>query len=249
MDHCQKHGLREGNNRKIQCDDVLKKLFARDETSVSGVSRILWKHLVGAMDTDENGNIKKLVYKRRKKLDGHSSSTTEDECKGQSPAEMDEHFVYSSDNLKRYNNHFGFKYAKTEDAATRPKRRYRRRKKRDEEGNMIVQKKKRRSGLTRMAYLSEELQAIVGKQGPMPRNVITRGFWEYAQTNGLKTGRIIRCDAKLKTIWGEDVDEIHMYSVQKGLKGHIRSMTKNEEDTYRKEHPNLFSDEDTDEHA
>ena len=47
------------------------------------------------------------------------------------------------------------------------------------------------------------------------------------QTHGLKKkGRIIRCDAKLKAIWGDDVDEIHMYSVQRGLKEHITTMTK-----------------------
>ena len=58
-----------------------------------------------------------------------------------------------------------------------------------------------------------------------------------------KKGRIIICDDNLKKIWGENVDEIHMYSVQKGLKEHITTMSKDEEKKYREENPHLFQDE------
>ena len=140
MDHAKEHNLREGN-RKIRCDAVLQKVFSREESSVSGVSRLIWKHLIGAMDLDENGRFKKLVYKKRKgtkrdEASGSSSSYgTEEEKEGAakgelSQVEIDSSFGYFSESkeMDRYNNHFGFKYKGTKDEEpSRPKRRYRRR--------------------------------------------------------------------------------------------------------------------------
>jgi len=259
MDHCDRQNLRVGN-RKIRCDALLKSVFDREESSVSGMSRLIWKFLKGAIPTDANGQFTKLVYKKRcvkRKHDESSGSTsshgTEDEREaaqrtrtGLTQGEIDKNFGYFSESLDRDRyekmKQFGYKYqGHKADAATRPKRRYRR-KERDAEGNVI--KKRKNSGLTRMCFMSEELKAIVGKEGPLPRNVITRLFWHYTEVNGLKKkGRIIACDDKLKKIWGDDVNEIHMYSVQRGLKEHITTMSKEEENKYKREHPHLFDDE------
>merc|ERR1719362_1625427 len=125
------------------------------------------------------------------------------------------------------------------------KRRYRKRE-RDENGQII--KKRKKSGLTRLCYMSQELKDIVGSTAPLPRNKITKGFWDYTEANGLKKpGRIIVCDDKLKKIWGNDVESIHMYAVQKGLKEHITTMSKEEEKKYKEKNPHLFMDEIEDE--
>jgi len=254
IDHCDRHKLRIGN-RKIRCDALLKSVFDREESSVSGLSRLIWKHLVGAIPTDANGQFTKLIYRKRQRKErkhdesGGSTSShgTEDEKEaaqraGLTQGEIDKNFGYFSESLDRYEKHFGYKYkGQKADAPTRPKRRYRR-KERDADGNVI--KKRKNSGLTRMCFMSEELKAIVGKEGPLPRNIITRLFWHYTEVNGLKKkGRIIACDDKLKKIWGDDVNEIHMYSVQRGLKEHITTMSKEEENKYKEEHPHLFEDD------
>ena len=184
MDHAKANQLRVGN-RKIRCDEVLQKVFERQETSVSGVSRLIWKELVGAIDVDaKTGKFKKLVYRKRQKKarqseeSGGSSSSygTEEEKEvneknGQSQGEIDKQFGYLSDHLARYKKHFGYQYkgsgeGTAAEKASRPKRRYRR-KERDAEGNVI--KKKRNSGLTRMCFMSQELKSIVGEEGPLPR--------------------------------------------------------------------------------
>ena len=64
-----------------------------------------------------------------------------------------------------------------------------------------------------------------------------------------KKGRIIVCDDKLKKIWGENTEQIHMYSVQKGLKEHITTMDKDREKQYREENPHLFEDEQEDKNS
>ena len=70
-------------------------------------------------------------------------------------------------------------------------------------------------------------------------------FFCFCQNHKLKKpGRIITCDANLKKIWGDDINEIHMYSVQKGLKSHITTMSKEAEHNYRLENPHLFKDDD-----
>jgi chromatin remodeling complex protein RSC6 len=90
--------------------------------------------------------------------------------------------------------------------------------------------------------MSDELIVIVGNDGPLPRNKITKGFWDYTEEQGLKKkGRIITCDAALKKIW-TDKEEIHMYDVQKGLKVHITTMTKDEEHKWRLKNPTKFND-------
>ena len=57
------------------------------------------------------------------------------------------------------------------------------------------------------------------------------------------------CDDKLKKIWGEKTEQIHMYSVQKGLKEHITTMDKDREKEYREENPHLFEDEQEDKNS
>merc|ERR1712130_364032 len=130
---------------------------------------------------------------------------------------------------------------KKEKNEVRTKRRYRK-KERDENGNII--KKRKKSGLTRLCYMSQELKDIVGFDGPLARNCITKKFWDYTEKNGLKKpGRIIMTDEKLKSVWGQNVEQIHMYSVQKGLKEHITTMSKEEEEKYKQQNPHLFQEE------
>ena len=73
-------------------------------------------------------------------------------------------------------------------------------------------------------------------------------FVFFLKANDLKRkGRIIICDDKLKAIFGENTEQIHMYDVQKGLKEHITTMSKEKEKRYREENPDLFEDESEDE--
>eukprot|EP01083_Nonionella_stella_P145561 456374_1 len=129
----------------------------------------------------------------------------------------------------------------TEKKKIKKKRRYRKRQ-RDENGQII--KKRKKSGLTRLCFMSKDLQDIVGDDRPLARNKITKGFWNYLEHKKLKLpGRIIQTDEKLKKIWGNDVETIHMYSVQKGLKAHITTMSKDLESKYKKENPHLFEND------
>merc|ERR1712013_288215 len=99
------------------------------------------------------------------------------------------------------------------------------------------------SPLTRMSRMSADLQAIIGVDGPMPRNKIIKAFWDYCERNGLKRkGRLICCDAKLKRIYGEDTQKVHLYDVQSGLSRHITIMTREEEAQHKREHPNFESE-------
>eukprot|EP00484_Ammonia_sp_Unknown_P030485 CAMPEP_0197038780 /NCGR_PEP_ID=MMETSP1384-20130603/15667_1 /TAXON_ID=29189 /ORGANISM="Ammonia sp." /LENGTH=557 /DNA_ID=CAMNT_0042469267 /DNA_START=59 /DNA_END=1732 /DNA_ORIENTATION=- len=286
--YATRHHLRAGN-RKIHCDAVLKKAFNRDESSVSGVSRLIWKHLIGAVEVDEHGNFKKLVYKKRKvkrSRDGQAGSDDDDEEDSDSDNDEEEededeeegdddddeedededeenaqqrqqqqhttprvHTQYhpmpqSQTQRQIQETHRAETKAEApkKQEPPRKKRRYRKRE-RDENGQII--KKRKRSGLTRLCFMSDELRAVVGKDGPMPRNKITKGFWDYTEAHGLKRkGRIILCDVALKKIWGEHVEQIHMYSVQKGLKEHITTMNKEEEKRYKLANPHLFDEEE-----
>merc|ERR1712048_188003 len=64
MEYADAQNLRIGT-RKIRCDAVLKSAFDREESSVSGVSRLIWKHLIGSIEKDKDGKVKKLKYTRQ----------------------------------------------------------------------------------------------------------------------------------------------------------------------------------------
>eukprot|EP01083_Nonionella_stella_P271435 919728_1 len=236
------------SNRKIRCDNQLKKAFHREESSVTGVSRLIWKQLIGAVELDENGNFKKLVYKKRKKKVQQEAAVaaqqqqqqvvqeqineTEDEIE-EDISEGDNNSMAMVQQQENINGNIN---------VVKKKRRYRKRL-RDENGNVI--KKRKKSGLTRLCFMSDELKAIVGDEYCLQRNKITKGFWDYTKVENLKKpGRIIICDEKLKKIWGDETEQIHMFQVQKGLKAHITTMSKQEEKEYKLENPHLFTEDE-----
>ena len=210
--YAKQNNLRIGN-RKIKCDHVLKKAFNRDESSVSGVSRLIWKHLIGAVELDKDGNFKKLVYRKRKpKINGgthllsqngehdheHDSVEESDDDDDDDESEEEHHRHYQQRNYYLYNQsqqrlsatlsqsqshtNQGQKeengQTEVQQPEVRKKRRYRK-KVRDENGNVI--KKRKNSGLTRLCFMSDTLKKIVGKEGPLARNKITKGFWDYTE--------------------------------------------------------------------
>ena len=209
--YAKQNDLRIGN-RKIKCDHVLKKAFNRDESSVSGVSRLIWKHLIGAVELDKDGNFKKLVYRKRKPKINPNTQNEEndhdddsvDERDGEDTDDDDDDDESEEDHHHRqYQQHRNYylynqsqqrlsaslshtnQCQKEENGQTevqqpevRKKRRYRK-KIRDENGNIF--KKRKKSGLTRLCFMSDSLKIIVGKEGPLARNKITKGFWDYLQ--------------------------------------------------------------------
>lgn len=60
--------------------------------------------------------------------------------------------------------------------------------------------KKAGKGIFAPKTLSKELAAICGKS-VMPRTEVTKKIWAYIKSKKLNQGRIIRPDAKLKTIF------------------------------------------------
>merc|ERR1719335_1969979 len=65
---------------------------------------------------------------------------------------------------------------------------------------MALAMKKAGKGIFAPKKLSEALAAICGKK-VMPRTEVTKAIWVYIKKNGLSTGRVIKPDAKLKTIF------------------------------------------------
>merc|ERR1719484_300111 len=83
---------------------------------------------------------------------------------------------------------------------------------------MALAMKKAGKGIFAPKKLSDSLAAICGKK-VMPRTEVTKSIWAYIKKNGLSTGRIIKPDAKLKTIF--PVASIDMLKMPTHISKHL----------------------------
>lgn len=84
--------------------------------------------------------------------------------------------------------------------------------------------KKKPSGLSKPVKLSSELEAVIGKKGPMPRSEVTKSIWDYIKKHKLqdeKDRRSINPDEKLSKVLGKK--QINMFKMTAKVSEHLTS--------------------------
>lgn len=78
------------------------------------------------------------------------------------------------------------------------------------------------SAFMKPVYLSQELEAVVGK-GPMPRTEVTKKLWAYIKANKLQDAnnkRNILPDNKLAEVFGSD-SAVNMFEMTRLVSQHL----------------------------
>lgn len=79
------------------------------------------------------------------------------------------------------------------------------------------------SAFMRPIHISEELQAVVGKKGPMPRTDVTKHVWDYIKKHKLqdqKNKRMINPDATLAKVTGSK--QLSMFELTSKVSKHLK---------------------------